>query len=150
MTAGPQTVRSLHEICESARQQPAAAAALCRTIRVRSAPVIVMRTANAVGLYGPPGFKSPILRLLSSSYAQFSVWAGCCFLLSGPLAWPLRGHGRHPAWLLTHSSPAPRRRPQSCPDTGPDPHDKTASRGDANTGGRPRNHSRYYERGAFR
>jgi hypothetical protein len=27
-------------------------------------------TANAVGLYGPPGFKSPILRHLSSSYAR--------------------------------------------------------------------------------
>jgi hypothetical protein len=26
-------------------------------------------TANAVGLYGPPGFKSPILRHLSSIYA---------------------------------------------------------------------------------
>jgi hypothetical protein len=28
------------------------------------------RAANAVGLYGPPGFKSPILRHLSSSYAR--------------------------------------------------------------------------------
>ena len=102
MTAGPPTARSLHEICESARQQPAATAALCRTSHVRSTPVIVMGTANAVGLYGPPGFKSPILRLLSSSYAQFSVWAGCCFLLSGDLAWPLRGHERHRARFLSH------------------------------------------------
>ena len=68
MTAGPQTACSLHEICKSAREQPVAAA-LCQASRVRSAPVIVMRTANAVGCNHPPGFKSPILRFLSSSFA---------------------------------------------------------------------------------
>src|SRR6516162_110061 len=67
---GPPTARPLHEICQSARQQPAATAAICQASRVRSAPVVVIGTANAVGLYGPPGFKSPILRHLSSSYAR--------------------------------------------------------------------------------
>jgi hypothetical protein len=96
-TAGPSTARSLHEICESARQQPAATAALCRTSRIRSVPVIVMRTANAVGLYGPPGFKSPILRLLSSgSTRRFAPGVPLLSAFRTPcvaIAWPSRPSG---------------------------------------------------------
>ena len=70
MTAAPPTARSLYEIRESTRQQPAATAGhdAGRAVCVQR-QVMVMRTANAVGLYGPPGFKSPILRFLSSSFA---------------------------------------------------------------------------------
>ena len=57
------------------------------------------RAANAVGLYGPPGFKSPILRSssLSSSYAQglrpgrllLSAFQGPCVAPAWP--WPSSG-----------------------------------------------------------
>ena len=50
------------------------------------------RAANAVGLYGPPGFKSPILRSLSSSYARALSLGGLLLpAFQGPCvatAWP--------------------------------------------------------------
>jgi hypothetical protein len=116
MTAGPQTACSLHEICKSAREQPVAAA-LCQASRVRSAPVIVMRTANAVGLYGPPGFKSPILRFLSSG-------STLTFIAGRPLFRAFQAPCVASAWprpicglLLALSSPAVTRGSQSCPDS---------------------------------
>jgi serine/threonine-protein kinase RsbW len=50
-----------------------------------------LRTANAVGLYGPPGFKSPILRLLSSGFTR-------AFIAGRPLFPAFQASCVAPAW----------------------------------------------------
>ena len=50
-------------------------------------------TANAVGLYGPPGFKSPILRSEQQLRPSAPSRRTAAFRFPGPL----RGHRRNPA-----------------------------------------------------
>lgn len=72
------------------------------------------RAANAVGLYGPPRFKSPILRFfLSSGFTEGLSRAGRCSLLSGHLTPTMRAR---PVPGLAFSSPpsVPTHGPQSC------------------------------------
>ena len=63
------------------------------------------RAANAVGLYGPPGFKSPILRFLSSGFTRALI-AGKPLLraFQAPCvapAWPWPSSGLTSISLLT-------------------------------------------------
>ena len=83
-------------------------------------------TANAVGCNHPPGFKSPILRSLSSSYVRaLQLRRAAAFRFPGPL----RGHRRNLAAHLPHPLPAPPRGPQPCPETGAArPHNQSAGR----------------------
>ena len=101
-----------------------------------------VRTANAVGLYGPPGFKSPILRLLSSGFTR-RFFAGRP-LLSASLAPCAHNARTRPTSGLVFISSLTCAAAQASvmPGLRPGPRDTTASRGAANTGGWPRNHSR--------
>ena len=112
--------------------------------------VMVMRTANAVGLYGPPGFKSPILRYLSSSYARVLCLGG--LLLSafqGPCAHNARTRPPSGLTAISFLTRAAARASAMPGIRARLPSYRTASRGAANTGGWPRPHSRDHERGAF-
>ena len=69
-----------------------------RAIAVEAEPARQARnsTANAVGWQHPPGFKSPILRHLSSSFARKCRSGRAA---APVLAWPLRVHQGHRAVL---------------------------------------------------
>jgi hypothetical protein len=96
-------------------------------------------TANAVGLYGPPGFKSPILRHLSSNYAGV-------LCLGELLLWAFQdlcahnAHTRPPSGLTSISflTRAAARASAIPGIRARIPDHQTASRGAANTGGWPR------------
>ena len=97
-----------------------------RTIAVIPGPSRHERksTANAVGLYGPPGFKSPILRSDQQFRpgARLRGTAGFCF------AGPLRGHRRNPAARLPSATRAAARA-SAMPESGPArPHHQSADR----------------------
>ena len=95
-----------------------------------------------LGCNHPPGFKSPILRFLSSGFTRTFI-AGRPLLPIYPWhrARTMRARGRLLVWFLSHSLTCAAAQAAVMPaDSGSgSPLTTTASRGAANTGGWPRN-----------